>query len=83
MRVKEEVAEDPLLVGEKIRALLVHVLDKINGHEVQFRNVTEASISGLVVGLSADLVPPLEFDAALLRRIDKLGTGLEIDLTLH
>jgi Domain of unknown function (DUF4279) len=77
-----EVAENPLTVGENVRACLNDVLGRVRDHADRFKAVASGRTAGLYLGISADEAPAVEIKAETIRGISNLGVDLEIDLML-
>lgn len=77
-----EVDEDPIKVGDSIRACLDSLLGRIRGYADRFRGVAFGRTSGLYIGVSASATPTLEFKADTIKTVSMLGVDLELDLML-
>jgi len=76
------VSDDPDQFVAALQRAIATVLERMVGHEREFRQVASSSTSGLVIGISSKQVPPLILNAGLLQTIAILGVDCEVDLTL-
>jgi acetylornithine/succinyldiaminopimelate/putrescine aminotransferase len=72
--------EEPLTVAEVMRERLNDILQRIHNHADRFRLIASGRTSGLLIGITAEAIPPLAISAATIRKISRLGVDLEIDL---
>ncbi|MDQ2843140.1 MAG: DUF4279 domain-containing protein [Acidobacteriota bacterium] len=79
---RTETSDDPEKILSQIVAGLKDILARISGHEQGFVSATAMGDSGLLVGVLASGVPPIIFDAALLKAIANLNVDLEVDLAI-
>lgn len=75
-------SDDPDQFVATLQRAIATVLERVVGHEREFRQVASSSTSGLVIGISSKQVPPLILNAELLERVAVLGIDCEVDLTL-
>ena len=68
-----EVPEDPEEVCRQIRAAVWDVVNRVGGHEEGLAAAREQGHSGVMIGLLAESVPSIEFDAPLLKALAALN----------
>lgn len=75
-----EVKEDPQEVCRQISLALSDIVNRIRGHEEGLAAARELGPSGVMIGVLADAVPPIEINASLLKALAGLNLDLEFDL---
>jgi len=80
---RQEISDEPEEIHRQERVGLQDILSRVAGHEQQFVAAGRTGRSGLLVGILAKSVPPLIFDAAILKAIAALNIDLEIDLLIE
>ena len=82
LRSAMEVNENPLVVGESVRACLNGVLRRVRDNADRFKSAASGQIAGLYIGITAVEPPALELKADEISTISALGVDVEIDLML-
>jgi hypothetical protein len=83
LQKKTDVADNADEILSAVEQNLTFILNRMQAHENQFRAVKVSNTSGLLIGISSKIIPPLIVKSEILNRISSLDLDLEIDIAIR
>jgi hypothetical protein len=77
-----EAQDNSEAVAYCLHSLIRRLILRLKGHKRHFSAVARNNTSGLLVGITAPIIPPICLSSIVLRQVAILGVSIEIDIIL-